>query len=73
MREFAAEASLLSAQGLRTIRTVLTKIFRGERSCDGHTAGMVQTGVAQAATRRLVELGRDVPKRHPSERRVASE
>ncbi len=56
MHEFAADPSSLSACDLPTIRTVLTYIARGERFCDGHMAEYFDNGVAQAATRRLVEL-----------------
>ncbi|MDZ4179303.1 MAG: DUF6508 domain-containing protein [Coriobacteriia bacterium] len=58
MREFEDDPSLLSGQDLSTIRTVLTYISRGERFCDGLMADMFDKGVAQSATRRLVELGR---------------
>ena len=57
MRQFAANPSLLSGQDLPTIRTVLTYIARGDRFCDGLMADMFENGAAQAATRRLVELG----------------
>jgi len=33
-----------------------TYISRGERFCDGHMAEFFENGVAQAATRRLVNL-----------------
>lgn len=57
MREFEADPSLLSGQDLPTIRTVLTCIARADRFCEGVIADMFEKGVAQAATRRLVELG----------------
>lgn len=56
MREFEASPSLLSDQDLSTIRTVLTYIARGDRFCEGLIADMFEKGVAQAATRRLVDL-----------------
>ncbi len=59
MRQFEADPTLLSAADLSTVRTVLTNISRGERFCDGYMASMFDTGVAQAATRRLVELACD--------------
>lgn len=56
MRGFTADPSLLSVQDLQTIRTVLTNISRGERFCEGYMGEMFENGVAQAATRRLIEL-----------------
>lgn len=56
VEEFAADPTLLSAADLPTIRTVLTNISRGERFCDGYMASMLESGVAQAATARLVQL-----------------
>lgn len=58
MRDFVSDTSLLASEDLVTIRTVLTNISRGDRFCDGYMAEMFENGIAQAATRRLVELGR---------------
>ncbi len=55
MEKFAANPALLEACDLPTVRTALTNISRGDRFCDGYMAGMFDNGVAQAATRRLVE------------------
>lgn len=56
MQSYMRDSSLVMEADLDVVRTVLTNIVRGDRFCDGYMADMFETGVAQAATRRLVEL-----------------
>ena len=56
MQDYRRDPSRLLEADLATIRTVLTNVVRGERFCDGYIAEMFECGVAQLATRRLVEL-----------------
>ncbi len=67
MNEFAEDLTLLSAADLQTVRTVLTNISRGERFCDGYLCDAFDRGVAQAATRRLVDLARQALTSDPRE------
>ena len=56
MQDYTRDPSRLLEADLATVRTVLTNVVRGERFCDGYMADMFESGVAQAATRRLVQL-----------------
>jgi len=58
MEEFAQNPALLKTCDLPAVRTAMTNISRGDRFCDGYMAGMFDSGVAQAATRRLAELSK---------------
>jgi hypothetical protein len=61
LQQFQQDPSLLLASDLATVRAVVTNIVRGERFCDGYMAGMFESGVAQAATRRLGQLAQPRP------------
>lgn len=62
MSRYRTDPSVLGEADLVTIRTVLTYIVRGERFCSGHIESMFESGVAQAATRRLSNLDPSGPK-----------
>lgn len=59
MEGLTLDSSGLSSASLATTRAVLTYIVRGDRFCDGQIIEMFEKGVAQAATIRLAQLGRD--------------
>jgi hypothetical protein len=56
MSEFAADLCLVESVDLAIARTILTNIARSDRFCDGYMADMFENGMAQAATRRLVQI-----------------
>lgn len=57
-RAFSRDPVLLETADLDSIRLVLTRTVRGERFCEGIIEGTFLDGMAQAATRRLVALGK---------------
>lgn len=59
MDSYIHDPSRLREADLATVRTVITNVVRGERFCEGYMAEMFECGVAQAATRRLVELAEE--------------
>lgn len=50
---------------LDQVRRFLTLCTRGERFCDGHIAGMLESGMIKAALMRLRELHRTLERLHP--------
>ncbi len=56
MRGFESDPSTLASADLETIRKVLTTISRADRFNEGYMGDCFDSGLAQAATRRLAEL-----------------